>query len=256
MIFKYGSYSHDSCETLVRVSVDAIMDKFNRRMGEQIEYTIIGIKKVADEATEDATKASLTAALQDLTDAYNVDYEDFGLYHPDGTTPTRHIVLNSETFGGVKVIKPPTFMNPQWGGRTEYLNSRMYYIVLRAEIRVGEGLYSWDQKLTIKGTGGPKWRYSPREVGDPEYQTLQTATSFWYIQEGTAVGRKEYVAPDDPLFPGIEHGEDRIVVYESPKDIVYGSDPEMFVTSWRYMMEATSSQGFVSHDIPSIGTLT
>jgi hypothetical protein len=255
MIFTYGGYSHDDGECLVRVSVDAIMDKFMRRMGEQIEYTIIGIKKVNDAGSPEATQAALTAALYALTDAYNVDYQDFGLYQSGGGA-TRHVVLNDETFGGVKVVKPPTFMNPQWGGRTEYLNSRMYYIVLRAEIRVGEGLYSWDQKLTIKGTGGPKWRYSPREVGDPEAQTLQTATSFWYIQEGTAVGRKEYVAPDDPLFPGIEHGEDRIVVYESPKDIVYDSDPEMFVTSWRYMMEATTSQGFTSHDIPDIGLLT
>jgi hypothetical protein len=225
-------------------------------MGEQIEYTIIGIKKVADAGSPAATQAALTSALDALIDAYNVDYQNFGLYLADGTTPTRHVVLNDETFGGVKVVKPPTFMNPQWGGRTEYLNSRMYYIVLRAEIRVGEGLYAWDQKITIKGTGGPKWRYSPRLVGSPEAQVLQTATSFWYIQEGSAVGRKDYVQPDAPLFPGIEHEEERIITYESPKDIVYGDDPEMFVTSWRYMMEATTDQGFTSHDIPSIGLLT
>lgn len=256
MIFKYGSYSHDSGECLVRVSVDAIMDKFMRRMGEQIEFTIIGIKKVDDEATPALTQAALTTALQDLTDAYDVDYQDFGLYLADGTTATRHIVNNSETFGGTKVVKPPTFLNPQWGGRTEYLNSRMYYVVLRAEIRVGEGLYAWDQKITIKGTGGSKWRYSPRITGAPEAQTLQTATSFWYIQEGSAVGRKEYVAPDDPLFPTIEHGEERIWTFESPKDIRYGSDPEMFVSSWRYMMEATVAQGFSAFQIPGIGALT
>lgn len=255
MIFKYGSYSHDQNEVLVRVSVDAIMDKFMRRMGEQIEFTIIGVKKVSDGATPALTQAALTTALQGLTDAYNVDYQDFGLYLDDGTTATRHIVTNAETFGGVKVVKPPTFMNPPWGGRTEYLNSRMYYVVLRAEIRVGEGLYAWDQKITIKGTGGSKWRYSPREVGSPEAQTLQTATSFWYIQEGSAVGRKEYVAPDDPLFSGIEHEEERIITYESPKDIRVDSDPEMFVTSWRYMMEATTDAGFTAFDVPTVDTL-
>lgn len=256
MIFKYGSYSHDQDEVLVRVSVDAIMDKFMRRMGEQIEFTIIGVKKVSDGATPALTQASLTTALQSLTDAYNVDYQDFGLYLNDGTTATRHKVLNAETFGGVKVVKPPTFMNPPWGGRTEYLNSRMYYVVLRAEIRVGTGLYAWDQKITIKGTGGAKWRYSPREVGDPEAQTLQTSTSFWYIQEGSAVGREGYVLPDDPLFPGIEHEEERILVYESPKDIRVGNDPEMFVCSWRYMMEATTDQGFTAHEVPTVEALT
>lgn len=255
MIFKYGSYAHDEGEVLVRVSVDAIMDRFMRRMGEVVEYTIIGIKKVADQATDALTQAALTTALDAMITAYDADYEDFGLYLADGTTPTRHVVSNAATFGGVKVVKPPTFLNPQWGGRTEYLNSRMYYIVLRAEIRVGEGLYSWNQNITIKGTGGPKWRYSPRIAGAPEAQTLQTATSFWYIQEGSAVGRKEYVAPDDPLFPGIEHEEERIVTYESPKDMRYDSGPEMFVTTWKYLMEATTDQGFTTHDLPIIGLL-
>lgn len=250
MIFKYGSYAHDQDEVLVRVSVEGIMDKFNRRMGDRIEYTIIGVKKVAYNAASPATaQANLTSALQSLTDAYNEDYQDFGLYLDDGTTPTRHIVNNAETFGGVKVVRPPSFINPPWGGRTEYLNSRMYFLVLRAEIRVGTGLYSWDEKLTVKGTGGSKWRYSPREVGVPEAQTLQTATSFLYIQEGTAVGRHDYPAPV-PIYPSIEHEEERILVFESPKDIVFGSDPEMYTISWRYVMEAVTDQAFSIFDIP------
>lgn len=255
MIFKYGSYSHDNGECSVRVSVEGIMDKFNRRMGDRIEYTILGIKSVATESDPAVTQANLTAALAALTAAYNVDYQDFGLYLENGSTMSRHVVANSETFGGVKVVRGPTFLTPEWGGRAEYLNSRMYFIVLRCEIRVGEGLWSWDQKLTIRGNGAPLWRYSPRMVGDPEPQTLQTSTSFFYVQEGTAVGRKEYPVPEDPLFPGITHGEQQLIVYESPKDIVVGSDPEMFATSWRYVMEATVSQGFSAFTVPSPGAL-
>jgi hypothetical protein len=251
MIFKYGSYAHDQDEVMVRTSVQGIFDKFNRRMGDMIEYTIIGVKQVADDPNPETTKANLTTALQSLTNAYNEDYKDFGLYHDDGTTATRHVVANAETFGGTKVVVAPSFMNGPWTGRIEYLNRRMYYLVLRAEIRVGSGLYSWNQRLTVKGTGGPLWRYSPQQVGDPQGQVLQTATSFWYVQEGENVGRQDYEPPDEPLYPSIEHGEMRVRTFESAKDIVVGG-AEMFVTSWKYFMEATVSQGFNAFLLPSV----
>lgn len=251
MIFKYGTYAHDQDEVMVRTSIQSIFDRFNRRMGDMIEYTVIGAKQVEDQADPDDTKALLTTALQNLTNAYNQDYKDFGLYLDDGVTPTRHVVLNSETFGGVKVVVPPSFMNGPWTGRIEYLNRRMYYLVLRAEIRVGSGMYSWKERLTIRGTGGPKWRYSPREVGTPEAQTLQTATSYWYVQEGEVVGRQNFEPPAAVLYPGIEHGEMRVLTYETPEDMVVGGN-EMFKTSWKYFMEATYDTGFVSFPLPPV----
>jgi hypothetical protein len=259
MIFKYGSYAHDQDEVMVRTSIQGIFDKFSRRMGDVIEYTIIGVKQVADNADPEVTKANLTAALQALTDAYDEDYQDFGLYHDDGSTPTRHVVENDETFGGVKVVAAPAFLNGPWTGRIEYTNRRTYAIVLRAEIRVGEGQYSWNERLTIRGTGGPKWRYSPTEVGYPQIQTLQTATTFWYVQEGDNVGRLDWEPPADPLFPIIEHGEMRVRTFDSPRDIVPPTlaNPlgrEMFPTSWKYFMEASLDQGLNPFDLPTINS--
>lgn len=254
MIFKYGSYAHDQDEVMVRTSVQGIFDKFNRRMGDMIEYTIVGVKQVADNADPEVTKANLTSALQSLTDAYDVDYQDIGLYHDNGSTLTRHVVTNAETFGGIKVVVPPSFINGEWTGRIEYLNRRTYYLVLRAEIRVGEGLYSWNERVTIRGTGGPKWRYSPQEVGVPQAQTLQTVTTFWYVQEGECVGRLDWENPADPLYPVIEHGEMRVRTFETAKDIVVGG-AEMFSTSWKYFMEATLDQGFNAFDVPSVSPL-
>jgi hypothetical protein len=258
MIFRYGSYSHDQDEVMVRTSVQGIFDRFNRRMGDMIEYTIIGVKQVPDDPTDtEATKAALTAALQSLTDAYNEDYQDFGLYHDDGTTPTRHTVLNSETFGGVKVAVAPSFMNGPWTGRIEYTNRRTYFLVIRAEIRVGEGLYHWHERLTIKGTGSPKWRYSPQENGYPQIQTLQTFTTFWYVQEGDNIGRLDWEPPADPLYPLIEHGEMRVRSYETAKDIVVPTTAnsaglEMFPAAWQYFMEASLDQGLNPFDVPTI----
>jgi hypothetical protein len=123
-------------------------------------------------------------------------------------------------------------------------------IVLGCEIRVGTGLHSWKERVVVRGTGGPKWRYSPRESGVPESQTLQTATSYWYIQEGEAVGRETWPTPNVPLFPSIEHGEMRTMVYDAPRDIRYGSDPEMYGCQWSYKMEATADQGFPAFVVP------
>jgi hypothetical protein len=259
MIFRYGSYTHDQDEVMVRTSCQWLVDGFNRRMGEVLEYTIIGVKRVDDDPDPAVTQANLTDALFDLTEAYNSDYGDIELLQDDGATPTRHILYNEETFGGVKVVVPPSFMNGPWGGRVEYTNCRTYYIVLRAEIRVGEGLFSLKQKLTVRGTGGPKWRYSPKLVGSPDAQVLQTATSFWYVQEGEAVGRKEFAVPADVLFPGIEHGEMRLIEYTDAADRVIGEDgqnAEMFGTAWKYMMEATTAQGFSAFVVPAVTELS
>jgi hypothetical protein len=251
MIFKYGSYAHDPDTVMLRVSVQSLFDKFNRRMGDMIEYTLIGFIEVADDPDPEVTKAALTEALEELRAAYNDDYQDFGLYHDDGTTPTVHQVSNEETFGGTKVVVAPSFMNGPWGGRIEYSNRRMFSLVLRAEIRVGEGYFSWREKITIKGTGGPKWRYSPKMVGAPDAQTLQTATSFWYIQEGEAVGRLDFPTPAEPLYPLIEHGEMRERTFSTAEDIVIGG-AEMFGASWRYAMEAVTDQGFSAFVVPTV----
>jgi len=245
MIFKYGSYAHEQAEVGVRAEYTSIFDTFRRRMGEKIRFTIIGVKR-AD------TQAALITKLNALFTAYMEDYKDFGLYLDDGVTPTNMVVSNAATFGGVKVVVPPSMINGPWSGRPEFANQKTYYFVLEAETRVGEGIYAWKQRLVVKGTGGPKWRYSPRQVGDPQVQTLQTNTSFWYIQTGANIGRKDYYPAEAPLFPSIEHGEMREVGYDSAREIRYPGEAELFGTDWKYFMEATVSQGFTSFLLPTL----
>ena len=67
-------------------------------------------------------------------------------------------------------MRAPSYLNGPWTGRVEYSDRRMYQIGLRAEYRYGDvedSLYSYRERLLIKGTGSPKWRYSPQEVGTP-----------------------------------------------------------------------------------------
>lgn len=251
MIFKYGGYTHDQDEVALRISSRGIFDRFMRRMGDVHEWTILGFIRATPNNSLTVMQADLTSKIDALISAYNVDYQNAGLYLDDGTTPTRHTITSSTTFGGVKVVQPPTFFNGPWGGRPEYATIRSYSVVIRFELRVGTGLHSYRERITVKGTGGPLWRYSPQMVGAPQQQTLQTATSFWYIQEGEMVGREDFPAPNEPLYPSIEHGPMRIRTFESPTDMVVGGN-EMFKVGWQYFMEATTDQGFSAFDLPSV----
>lgn len=249
MIFKKGSYSHDPYSVGLRVEYISIFDTMKRRMGEKVRFTLVGVLRAAD-------TAALTAKITGLFNAYQTDYEDIGLYLDDGTTETAHKVISNLSWGGVKVVTGPNFINGPWSGQPEYANQRTYYIVLEAETRSGFGTYAWKERLLIKGTGAPKWVYSPQIIGDPQQQTLQTNTSFWYVQEGTAVSHgQEFVEPPAPLFPSIEHGDIREIVYETGDDMVWDNEAGELVarqnkSSWKYFMEATVSQGFTAFILP------
>lgn len=242
---KYGSHWHAHSEVGIRWESQWLFDTFRRRHGEKIRITIVGVLR-AD------SQAALTTAMQTLEAAYDNDYKDFKLYLDDGTTESAHVLLNSDTFGGVKVVAGPNYINGPWSGRPEYANQRTYFIVLQGERRYGTGLYSWKERLVIRGTGAPKWKYSPQMVGDPQAQTLQTSTSFHYIQEGAAIGHDDYPAPPGPLYPGIEHGDERVIIYETPQEQVYGSNPRLPTTQWKYIMEAVVSQGFSAFILPTL----
>jgi hypothetical protein len=253
-ILRWGSYQHDQDEVGVRIQYRAVMDEFGRRMADIHTWHILGAKHVPIESTHEATQANVTSALTSLEMAYLQDYQNLQLFLNNGA-PTRHNMFNFQMFGGTHVMAFG-YMDGPWKMRTEYANMRTFYAIVQGEERYGSGLYSWNEKLTIKGTGGPKFLYMPQMVGPPIPQIVQTDTTFYYIQEGRAVGRKAYIIPPDPLYPGIEHLDQRVITYGTPLEYRFNKaagtfDKEKFVTQWRYVMEATSAQGFESFPDPN-----
>jgi hypothetical protein len=244
MILKWGSYTHSLNEVGIRISRRSIFDTFGRRMGEVEDWNILG-------AVLQNSKANITAALSSLETAYNTSHQDLILYLADGTTETKHKLLNSECFGGTNCTGFGYIDGP-WKMRTEYANRRTFWASVRGERRVGTGLYAWKESMTVKGTGGAKWRFMPQLLGVPIAQTLQTDTTYYYVQEGMAVGRETYIAPPGPVYPGIEHMEMREVRYITPKDIRYPNKYELYTTTWRYVMEATNNMGFSAFTSPVV----
>lgn len=243
MILKWGAYAHDQDEVGIHIHRRSIFDKFNRRMGDVQDWHIIGAKQAS-------SQAAITTALDSMKSAYDNDYRDLILYLNDGSTATHHSMTSDSTFGGTKVVHF-NFPPGPWKMQTEYANRRTFHIVVRGETRTGTGQYSWKERVSIKGTGGPKFRYMPSLTGAPVSQTLQQQTTFFYVQEGHAVGRETYIVPPGPLYPGIEHQDMREIIYETPDDIRVGGQ-EMFHTRWKYVMEATASQGFSAFILPTV----
>lgn len=245
MILKWGSYAHAQDEVGIRIHKRSIFDTFGRRMGMVHNWHIIG-------AVHGTSQSDLTTKLNALETAYDSDYLDLKLFLNDGTTETTHVLNNSAVFGGTHVTGFG-YMDGPWKMQLEYANLRTFWAMIQGEIRTGTGQYAWKERVRIKGTGGPKFRYMPRLVGQPIQQTLQTETSFYYIQEGSAVGREAYIAPPGPLYPSIEHVEQREIAYYTPEDMrTDGTNPqnEKFLTTWRYVMEATTDQGFSAFTLP------
>ncbi len=244
MILKWGSHTHEQDEVGIKINYRSVFDKFNRRIGDMQEWHILG-------AVIGTSQADLTTKLTTLETAYSTDYKDLGMYLNDGTTATRHTVTNTSTFGGTHVAFFGYVEGP-WKMQLEYANRRTFYIVIRAETRVNvDTLYAWKQRMTIRGTGGKKFRYMPSLNANPEPQDLQQATTWFYVQQGMAIQRKSNPLPPGPLFPLIEHQEQRRVAYDSPKEIRVG-DQELYAITWQYVMEAANSAGFTAFTLPVV----
>jgi hypothetical protein len=232
MILKWGNHAHAQDEVGIKIEYKSIFDKFNRRIGDVQEWHIIG-------AVHAASQAALTTALTTLETAYRSDYKDLVMYLNDGTTATKHKLTNDSAFGGTQVAFFGYIEGP-WKMQLEYANRRTFYIVIRAEIRTGSGQYAWKDQLSVRGTGGQKFRYMPSMNADPHLQVLQQSTTYFYLQQGMAIGRHSYITPPGPFYPSIEHQEQRRIKYDSPKDVRINGQ-ELYTTSWQYVMEGTTA---------------
>lgn len=237
MILKWGAYVHAQDECGIKVEYQSIFDQFNRRIGEFRTYHIMGWIK-------GTSQSDLTTKLTALEAAYATDYRDLTLYLNNGTTPTVHSLESADCFGGTKVVGFG-YMDGPWKMGTEYANRRTFWAIVKGEVRVGDGIYQYREKLEVKGVGGIKWRFIPQINGVAELQTLQTDTPFFYIQQGRAVGFTAYPTPPAALFPSAVHNELISIIYETPEEVRYDGVTQtnlLYPVSWSYVMETTTSQ--------------
>jgi len=226
MYLQYGNYQHQPGECSISISRRSLLTE-NKIMYAYVEtWQILG-RLQADDIP------SLTAAIQALEAAYYIPNQDLGLFNDDGT-PTDHTLGNAGSNGGVILIQPPAF--PE-GRNAEYSTFRNYSITLEAEYPyVGMGrLLSWSETLSFRGTCGPIWGFLATINGEPEQQLFRQQSSMTVTQSGQATGWDAYPLPAGPIWPYLEHQEQRSILMELPT-----TRSRHRTVAWNYVFESSS----------------
>lgn len=239
MIFKYGSYAHAQNECSL---VAAKLPRFND--GGQVVSHVHRFR--IEGFLQAASQAALTTALNALKAAYEIQGQDAALLLDDGLTPTHHVLTNSATLGGVRVVEGPSF--PEGRG-AEYGGFRHYRLTLEAEVPVSGYaglLIFFEESVSFQG-GGPRFVYLQTLTGPPQKQTVADNSPFAAVQSGTSVGYAGYPIVPGPLWPNSEHRGQRHIHYGSPKRSGPAGSPQYseYEVSWSYQFEDASAMSGV-----------
>ena len=209
MILTYGNYQHAQDECKITIDKQVVRGENGITVEHELHrWTIEG-------EVQGASSSAIVSAFTALELAYAKQGQDVRLYFNDGST-IAHQILNSQTYSGVKVTKPPSY---PIGDNTELHNARTYRIELEAEVKpaVASGnIIYFQESLTFEG-GGPELAIVPLLEGPPDIQTLYKQTEVVAVQEGTISGRDSYPAIPGPVFPGFEWRRRRRRRFISPR---------------------------------------
>ena len=218
----YGGFQHNDGEVdLTQMTIRYNQSPRGRRKSKTITMNLKGELY--------GTGTTLLGYIDSLINAYANDYQDWALYY-DSSTITRHRLQNdSSCVSGVKVLYR------SWDGGPEQLATvRSYSIVLQAEYAEADSqLLHWEETLMLRGNCGPRVEVVDTIDGPVDLQLLP-ATSQRIVQRGRALGYLGYVLPPGPIFPAIEHQDQRIVEYGAPRfaGLLFTDYP----SEWTYYM--------------------
>lgn len=145
--------------------------------------------------------ADIDAAVLELENAYKSGIRgDVSLSLPNGGL-TQVSVRNSETLGGIQVLRPPNYPSMNNAG---YVTNLRFEIELEATfpiVRPQTVLRSFTETMSWEG-GGPEYRYLELLSGRPVRQRVKDSTIFRATQQGSAVGLYSYPRRPPPRWPG------------------------------------------------------
>lgn len=197
---RYGNYTHGQRQLVVTQSRENLYTPRGEKWGIGFSISIRGAI-----GTLTATQADLVSEADELYNAYGVDGLDFSYRFPD-LTSAPVLLNNANTFDGVRVVRPPSFDNPD---RTQWTSYAYYSIELQATIDLIKfGLTSpnpileFHEDIDPGPNGGPIFTLMPQEFGT--WLPVQTypASPVPATQSGTIVALNGYVIPTpSPRWP-------------------------------------------------------
>jgi len=230
MYFNYGSKQFpDNQVTLFNVSKRRVLTSRGFAQYQQVNWDVYGevIK---------STQADFKSEIAAVEAAFLVDQQDAILYHDDDTE-SGHVLRNSDSMNGVTVAH---FSWVDGGNPEAYATERHWRAQLQAEfITIENQLATWQESLTFIGNGGPKLQVIETFDG-PVSQLIYQRTSQRIIQSGIAVGVEGWPLAPSPMFPNLEHQDQRIITSISPRR--YRNTFQDFTVRWRYVFSSPQPQ--------------
>ena len=250
MILKIGTYQHPARKAWISVRKREVLSRVGTRMW--YDTVIVCGGTITDKT---GTPATLKTAMDALVTNI-VGGQDVRMVLDDGTTPTHHTYLNSETIDGIRLVnfewlKGSPGSGNAYGSGVELLYKASWRAQFRGEFVTGayeSDIVEWNEWIRQIGTGGPRFRSKGSIEGEVQYQQLQANTSVRLLQGGNAVAITGYPGGATPLFPFDEHEDVRNYEVRTPRwgglqNVLYGS-------RWLYNMEYTAPQAFIPTPIP------
>lgn len=207
MYARYGTHTHDAEEVGVSTSITTQFSERGLPLKKIRRVNLTG-KLITQ------TQSEMNSAIHSLLSAYSVHGKDFVLYMDDGT-PTHHSLYNANSLGGVRVVAGPDFTEPE----EVFAVVRTYSIALEAhyDLHPGSAIVSYQENVSVQGTGGPQIAVVPLLTGPPDVQVVRTHTPVYITQRGSAVGRSRWPAPNAPLLPQLLLEPDQNIERQLPE---------------------------------------
>jgi hypothetical protein len=232
MYLKYGNYSHANNEVGYTITSQALKSQGGYYYANKVHWACHGA--LLGTLNNLTTQAQITAAIQDLVNAYSNDGYDLVHYLDDGVTPTAHSLISSNCIGGTRVVQPPSF--PMQGGEYQVGYGRTYEFAIEGEVAITDQnvTISYSESLKFVGTGGPITVFIPVAQGPWVQQQTSQRSTYRVVQSGKAVGLYGTPILPAPIWPAAELVQLRDVSIESPQR--YGAFN--WPLSWSYTFES------------------
>jgi len=248
-VLAVNGHTHAANEVGIKIDHHIIEDNFKKPLTLISRWTITGA------LVTDGTSASLNAGVALLDSTYRDGGANYGAatFTANGNV---HTLADTGSHSGVRVAAFGYSAGAPWKMHTEMSNRRAFYAVLQAEYRFSTEVMAYSERLTQIGTGGPKWRYMPSLVGQPQYQILQLNTPSRYIHQGMVMLRSSAPVANSSLMGDANtHHDLTRFIRHAPQSITKNGtaqNEEAHMVEWIYYGESYPQLTLPDFSTPSI----
>lgn len=216
------------CRTLVQAVV-----RSGRAVRHVKRIIVTGDLEADGQAALSTLETALRLALENLDPRASI------VLRTDAGGVSATTLIGSQSISGVRVMAY-SFDNARGGA--EYATLRSFSFIAEAEFLAPAGrnaILSFQESVTVIGTGGPVTRFRPALNAPPVKQLIFPSSVVRATQSGQAVGQLRYPIPPIPLWPVHELLDQRVRTLVTPD--FAGQELSEFTSIWSYSFEAAVS---------------